>query len=245
MFPEEDICFVGDAGLDDQKIFVWFARFEREFIIRASHLERVVEVYNPRLDRWECKVLRDLVDTVPFEASFEVAFKHVGRVGLATVELGWLKIRLPDSQQVLWVLVAEDSTEERTLVLLTNILLENLQTVKQVYADWRLRGRIEHDYRFDQEQGLDVEDMRAHSLERMRRLFILVLVTAQLVFIIMHGWPVKAVLWLRQLGGKLLLASDRDGPYILLRGLRAVIQSVATLSFLAIHPFPHHEFSYG
>jgi hypothetical protein len=79
----------------------------------------------------------------------------------------------------------------------------------------------------------------------MRRLFMLVLVAAQLVFSIMHQWPAKAVLWLHQLGGKLGLSSDRDGPYILLRGLSAVIQTIATLSFLAIHPFPHQEFNCG
>ena len=54
--------------------------------------------------------------------------------------------------------------------------------------------------------------------------------------------PNKAVLWLRKLGGKLGLKSDRDGPYILLRGLSAVWQSATTLSWLAIQPFPRHLF---
>ena len=35
---------------------------------------------------------------------------------------------------------------------------------------------IEHGYRFDQEQGLDVEDIRVQTMQRMRRLFALVLV---------------------------------------------------------------------
>jgi len=113
---------------------------------------------------------------------------------------------------------------------------------KQVYEDWRLRSRIEHGYRFDQEQGLDVEDMRVRTLERMRRLFGLVLAAAQFVFHIMHHWPKQAVLWLRKLGGKLGLKTDRDGPYILLRGLSAVWQTQATLSWTAIQPFPHHLF---
>ncbi len=47
----------------------------------------------------------------------------------------------------------------------------NLATAQPVYADWRLRGRTEHGYRFDQEQGLDVEDLRVRTLERMRRIF--------------------------------------------------------------------------
>lgn len=245
LFPDHLVRYVCDAGLDDRKVFAWAERFKGQFVIRASHLERIVEVYNTRLDRWETEKLQDLVETVPLEATFQVAFTHAGRIRIATVQMGWLKIRLPDTHQILWALVAEDSLEDRTLVLLTNVSLDSIQQVKQIYDDWRLRTRIEHGYRFDQEQGLDIEDMRVRSLERMRRLFILVLLTAQFVFYLMDDWPPRAVLWLRQLGGKFGLSSDRDGPYIILRGLCAVIQTVATLTFLAIQPFPHEDFSYG
>jgi hypothetical protein len=62
--------------------------------------------------------------------------------------------------------------------------LLNVATAQQVYANWRLRGRIEHGYRFDQEQGLDVEDVRVRTLERMRHIFALVLAAAQFVFFI-------------------------------------------------------------
>jgi hypothetical protein len=149
---------------------------------------------------------------------------------------------LPETHQQLWVLVAQDDFQNRTLVLLTNVPLETEAQVIQVYSDWRLRGRIEHGYRFDQEQGLDVEDLRVQTLERMRRLFAIVLAAAQMVFHLMKHWPVKAILWLRKLGGKLGLKSDRDGPYIVLRGISAVLLAAATLSFAAISPFPHHLF---
>ena len=242
VFPRHQLRFVADAGLDDQKIFAWMDQLGAEFVIRASHLERLVAVYNPRLKRWEPETLRDLVDTVPFEATFQVAFTHAGRTRLAEIRLGWFLIRLPETQQRLWALVAEDTTEKRTLVLITNVPLTGLQQVKAVYSDWRLRGRVEHGYRFDQEQGLDVEDLRVRTLERMRRLFALVLLAAIFVFYLMKSWPRQAVYWLRMLGGKLGLSTDRDGPYILLRGISAVYQTVATLTFLAKHPFPHEAF---
>lgn len=76
----------------------------------------------------------------------------------------------------------------------------------------------------------------------MRRLFALVLPAAQFVLYLMKQWPTKAVLWLRRLSGKLGLPTDRDGPYILLRGLSVVWHTVATLSWTAIQPFPHHLF---
>ncbi len=105
-----------------------------------------------------------------------------------------------------------------------------------------MRSRIEHGYRFAQEQGLDVEDMRVQTLARMQRLFVLVLVAAQFVFHLVDTWPVEAVQWLRKLGGKLEVAMDRDGPYLVLRGLVAFWQTVATLTFLVVEPFPRHLF---
>ena len=246
LYPGYRVRFVGDSGLDDQKMFAQIEQLGQEFVFRASHLERIVEVYNARLDRWEREVLQDLTDTVLYQATFQVLFNHAGRTRLDTVQLGWFQIRLPDHrEQLLWVLVAEDPNFEHPLVLITNVPLETIPIVQQVYNDWRLRGRIEHGYRFDQEQGLDVEDMRVRTLDRMRRLFAIVLLSAQIVFVIDCHWPPKAVLWLRQLGGKLGLPSDRDGPYWLLHGISAVIVAAMTLSFSFLHPFPFGEMTYG
>ena len=246
LYPGYRVRFVGDLGLDDQKMFAQIEHLGQEFVFRASHLERIVEVYNARLDRWETEILQDLTDTVFFQATFQVLFHHAGRTRVNTVQFGCFQIRLPDHrQQPLWVLVADDPNFKHPLVLITNVPLETIPILQQVYNDWRLRGRIEHGYRFDQEQGLDVEDMRVRTLDRMRRLFVIVLLSAQIVFAIACHWPPKAVLWLRQLGGKLGLASDRDGPYWLLHGISAVIVTAMTLSFSFLHPFPFGENNYG
>jgi hypothetical protein len=247
VFPHQRLRFVADSGLDDQKIFAWVAAVEGEFVIRAKHLNRIVEVANPRLQRWEAETLQGLVDTVPFATNWEGAFQHAGTTRQATVKVGWLHLRVPGTQQELWAVVAEEYDREdravRTLVLLTNVPVTTEAEARAVYEDWRLRGRIEQGYRFAQEQGLDVEDVRVQTLARMRRLFVLVVAAAQFVFHVMATWPPGAVTWLRLLGGKLGLQIDRDGPYILLRGLQAVWQTVATLTLLALEPFPHHVFA--
>jgi hypothetical protein len=237
LFPREKLRFVGDSGLDDQKIFAQVDRVQAEFIFRAAQ-DRRVEVFNPRLKRWESELLFDLVASVPFEFEQEVLFTHARRKRYARIRFGWFEVRLPETQQTLWVLVAHNVEEQHDLILLTNIPLREARTVRQVYGDWRQRSYIEHGYRFDQEEGLDVEDMRVETLERMRRLFILVLLAAQFICAIARTWAPVAVLWLRQLGGKLGLRSDRDGPYVLMRGISAVWQTAATLAFLANHPFP-------
>ena len=238
LYPNAKVRFVGDSGLDDQKMFAQVQTLNREFVFRASHLERLVEVYNERLDRWETEVLQDLVEVVPYQITFQVLFTHAGQTHLDKVQFGWFKIRIPGTLQPLWIVVADDLTLNRQLVLITNVPLASVSIVQSVYSDWRLRTRIEHGYRFDQEQGLDVEDMRVHTVDRMRRLFALVLLAAQIVFVIAVQWPPNAVLWLRQLGGKLGLSGDRDGPYWLLQGIAAVIMTTMTLSFAFLHPFP-------
>jgi hypothetical protein len=245
LYPTYRLRFVGDAGLDDQKMFTKVADLNQEFIFRVSHLERSVEVYNERLRRWEPEKLGNLTACVPYQATFQVLFTHAGQERLDTVHFGWFKIRLPGTTRPLWVLVADDQTLNRQLVLMTNIPLVDLPTVQHVYNDWRLRTRIEHGYRFDQEQGLDVEDLRVQTVERMRRVFAMVLLAAQLVFVFAVRWPPKAVLWLRQLGGKLNRPSDREGMYWLLQGLAAVITAWMSLSFAGVHPFPFQEFTCG
>jgi len=236
LFPEYQRRYVLDAGFDDQR---WFNGLSNdEFVIRLSHLERIVEVYNERLDRWEREVLGDLVAVVPFSHQFAVRFRHARHERITNMHIGWFRIRLPGKEQSLWVIVAYDPRKDRTLTLMTNVPLLAIADVRAVYNDWRLRPRIEHGYRFDQEQGLDVEDMRVQTLERMKRLFILVLAAAQFVFYLIDSWPDSAVQWIRYLGGKLGLDNDLDGPYLVLRGLAALFQTAVTLSFLALHPFP-------
>lgn len=237
VFPREKLRFVGDAGLDDQKVFAQVERVQAEFVIRACH-NRNVEVWNARLQRWEPEALFDLVSGVPFEFEQEVLFTHARKVRRARLRFGWFQVHLPDGQQTLWVLVVHDPTDKHDLILLTNVPLTSADLVRQVYADWRQRGQIEHTYRFDQEDGLDVEDLRVQTLERMRRVFLLVLLAAQFVAAIARTWPTASLRWLRQLGGKLGLKSDRDGLYVLLRGISAVWQTAATLAYLADHPFP-------
>jgi hypothetical protein len=237
LFPQAKLRFVGDAGLDDQKVFRQVALVQSEFIFRVCH-NRQVEVYNARLDRWELELLDDLTATVPLPLTLRVAFTHARQVRVVDIQLGWLMIRLPNTRQVLWALVAHDPESDHDLVLITNIPIHTPHHAQTVYTEWRYRPQIEHTYRFDQEDGLDVERVQVHTLERMRRIFVLVLLAALLVYHIAHAWPQHMVLWLRRLGGKLGHSSDRDGPYVLLAGIRAVFVTVATLAFAAQYPFP-------
>jgi hypothetical protein len=232
------VCIVGDAGLDDQKFYAYAGQCDLEFIIRATH-NRWVEVYNPRLDRWEKEKLKDLVATVPRAFSFRTSFTHAGRTRIVAITLDWLQIRIPGTEQILCLLVSEGGPSAEPLALITNRSVTNISQAKQALKDWRLRPTIEHLYRFLQEEGLDVEKIRLHKLERRRRELTLILVVALFVLRLPHLWSPAVLSWLRQLGSGIAGTSiDRHGPYLFLFGLQAVLIALAvsrSLLKLPIH----------
>ncbi len=245
LFPHRPVCLVGDSGLDDQKFFQLVMRLPNtQCIFRAQH-NRHVEVYNERLDCWEPERLFDLAACAYLPVSLQTTFTHARKQREVTVQLGWFQVRVASLPQPLWALVVRRCDEEPELVLLTTLPRTTAAQAQLVLDQWRMRPAIEHTYRFDQEQGLDVEEMRVHSLEAMRRLFVLVLLTALFVAHLAVTWPQPAVRWLRSLGGKLGLPTDLDGLYLLLAGISFVFTTAATLSFAFAHPFPFSSFTYG
>ena len=252
LFPHLPLCLVGDSGLDDQKFFRLVQSLPHtDCIFRAQH-NRCIQVFNERADRWEDERLFELAAFAHLPFSFQTTFTHARKQRLVTVHLGWFQVRFADLPKPMWALIARRTDaasgcplEEGELVLLTTIPITDANVAQRVYEQWRQRPSIEQTYRFDQEQGLDVEDMRLRSLEAMRRLFVLVLLTALFVAFLDATWPQAAVGWLRSLGGKLGLTTDLDGLYLLLAGISFVFTTAATLSFACTHPFPCFSLSYG
>ena len=72
-------------------------RLEQEFVFRVSHLERIVEVYNARLDRWETEVLQDLTETVSTRPPLRSFSSMPVEPDWTRFNFGWFQIRLPDN----------------------------------------------------------------------------------------------------------------------------------------------------
>ena len=85
VFPGRKLRFVISGG-DDQKNFAFLE--PDEFIITATHLERLIGVYNARLDYWETEHLRALVDCVLWQTTYQAVFHHAGRTRLANLKMG-------------------------------------------------------------------------------------------------------------------------------------------------------------
>ena len=245
LYPHHALCFVGDSGLDDQKYFEYLLGLNSTFIIRVGHANRLVDVYNERLKCWERESLADLIATMPAMLKLEATFTHARQTRTTRLGLGWLKIRLPDWETPLWLLAIHDPDLDRDIGLLTNRPILDTQTAETVLTTWRYRPQIEHTYRFDQEAGFDVEDLRVQTLERMRRVFFMVLLAAAFVYHLDQTWQPEALHWLRSLGGKLGFLADADGLYLLLAGLSAVFVTAATLTFVRSNPFPRPKATCG
>jgi len=229
----QGLCFIADAGLDDQKFFEYCGAQQVEFIIRAAN-DRWVEVFNERLNRWEREHLKDLVDTVPGCLGFVTSFTHAGKVVQARVILDWLQIRIPETQQSLWIVIAQTQGFPDPLVLFTCRPVTCALEAQQVYRDWRYRPMIEHLYRFIQEDGLDVEEIQVQTLERQRRTFVLVLAAALFVLRVPGLWRPETVAFLRALGSSTAGTDlDRQGPYEILIGLHRILSTLSLLSCFA------------
>ena len=245
LYPTHRLCFVGDSGLDDEKFFTHLLDLNSTFIIRVGHDTRWVDVYNERLNRWEREKVGDLIATMPPLLKLEATFTHARHTRTTRLRLGWLKIRLPDAETPLWLLAIHDPHLHQDFGLLTNRPILDAAQAEGVFTTWRYRPQIEHTYRLDQEAGLDVEDMRVQTLESMRRVFCLVLLTAAFLYHLNQTWQPEALHWLRSLGGKLGTLTDLDGLYLLLAGISDVLVTAATLLFVQANPFPRPKGTCG
>jgi hypothetical protein len=236
------VCFVTDSEWDDQAMFAYFAsQPETTFIIRAKY-NRHLQVYNERLDRWEDDYLWDLRDSMAGQVCRETFFHHAGQTRLGRSTLDWIQARFAPDAPPYWALIIDTDLFNTPLVLWTNRSVSEAEQALAVYADWQRRPTIEHLHRFIQEDGLLVEDMQLEPLESKRRLFLLILAAALFVLRLPDLWEPTLITWLRQLASSIVgTAMDREGFYLLLYGLTAVLTTLATLHAAAVRqPFPRY-----
>ena len=71
-----------------------------------------------------------------------ITHAHAHTVRRAKVNVGWLALRLPDRpHRPLRALVADDTSLDRQLTLITNVPIVDEETARTVHVDWRDRPR--------------------------------------------------------------------------------------------------------
>jgi hypothetical protein len=219
--------FVCDRGFDDEKTFAFIVNLDEEFIIRL-YLNRILQLQRGRA--YTEKLLEEVVKETRRLIRFQAWFKVRGRWRQCQVTLGYRKVWLPGHNQPYWLLVSNVYGIGQQWILLTNVSIQSVQQAKEIWFNYRRRWSVENAFRFLQKEGLRWEDFKVLSWEAIRRLVNLVLIAALFLLNIKHVLDETNLQLLLTLGGKLGLKSERDGPYLLLRGFQKLLACVNTLA---------------
>jgi hypothetical protein len=250
LLPGRKITLVADAEADDQKLWQEAVANDLELITRATS-KRIIEVYRPRQRDWQEKELQAWIPSLPGRAKGVHAFTHAGRTLPVRVTLDWFRFRLPDRSLQGWVVVARTEpigqpnlegfwlAETPLVLVVINRPVRRAHDAWQVYREWAQRGKIEPFYRFQQEDGLDVEVILQHQLEQFRRMLLVILMADCFVLQLEHGWSPVLIQWIRAVGSSVVgTAMDRQGRYLLLWGRQRLLDGTALLEWIRIRPPP-------
>ena len=227
ILADHKLRFVCDSQFDDEKTFGFIVGLEEEFVFRLCH-NRTLLIGRKRRQ----VLLEDLVPTLPRPIRFDAHFKVGGCWRKCQVNLGDLKVWLPGHERPYWLIVSEVPALGQVWILLTNVPIRSVKRAKEIWFNYRRRWDIEQKFRFLKKEGLRIEDFKVLPLENIRRLVNIALLAALLILNGQLFFPNRAWRILLRLGGKMGLKSEKDGPYLLLRGLGKLFACLAVLTLL-------------
>jgi hypothetical protein len=217
------VRFIGDREFDDDETMLCMARHGNQFLVRAYH-HRTIEVWDAAQGNWHVSSLQEYADTLSLPARFTAEFTHSRRKRLASVRLGYGRIRLPKPYNLeCRLIVGHADIFKKPLWLLTNAPIPTLEVAVSLWWEFRNRPDIEDLFRLLQERGFDIEDMRLRSLVRLEKLVAVVWAAAQFLWHLSLTLPQDVQRWLRRLGGKTHKDRGSNGLYLLLYGLAALL----------------------
>ncbi len=245
---QRTVCLVVDAEADDRKLWQAAAENRLQLIARATK-ERIIEVWDPRRHAWKTTELQALAAQLAGRGTCSSVFAHAGRTIPVQVTLDWFRFRLPDHSWQGWAVIAETYPQQDhprdfwlpplQLVLITRRPVHSWRHAWSVYRDWSQRGRIEPFFRFIQEDGVDAETILLRRLESFRRMLLVVLMGAFFVLQLAGWWSPPVIQWIRALASAVVgTAMDRQGGYLLLRGVQRLLSADALLEEIRIRPPP-------
>jgi len=128
---------------------------------------------------------RILAEQTPTPHYFSKAVKRNGKVVFRLSQVGWVKVRLPDREEDLTLVVSRIAGEDTPLMLLTNLPVENVDDAKRVLRYYIRRWECEEAIRFLKSQ-VNLEMIRTFRWSAICRLVLL----ATLVMMYL-GWIVE------------------------------------------------------
>ena len=129
---------------------------------------------------------QQLAEQTPTPHRFDKLIKRRGKPAIRITQIGWVKVRLPGRDETLTLVVSRLAGNDKPLMLLTNLPVENLKDAKRVLRFYIRRWECEEAIRFLKSQ-VNLEKIRTFRWSAIRRLVLL----AVLVMIYL-GWLVEA-----------------------------------------------------
>ena len=168
--------------------------------------------------------MQECAETLPLPAVFHATFTYARKHWDATIRLGYCRIRLPTAHHLeCWLLVGHANIFRKPLWLLTTVPVLDLDAAIALWWQFRTHPPIEHLFRLLQERGLDIEDIRLRTQERIEKLVAVVWAAAQSLWQLSLSFAPAARRWLRRLGGGADDKRGSNGLYLLLYGLFALL----------------------
>lgn len=179
---------IADRGFDGRVLFDDWLDNAYRFVIRlvgSRHLLRFCSD-SEATDNGQWLPIRawQLAEQVPTPHRFYKLIKRKGRPTLRFTQIGWVKVRLADREEVMTLVVSRLLGRDTPLMLLTNLPVQDAKDAKRVLRQYVRRWECEEAIRFLKSQ-VCLERIRTFRWCAIRRLVLLcVLVMIYLAWLI-------------------------------------------------------------
>lgn len=237
--------WVMDSGFDNDDVWWWVWGHSSHLVCRVYHLERVVEWQTPQ-GQWEERyldaTLRHLTPLATVETTLEVRLKGQRKAKRqpVTAHLSAVPIRVyapGDKRRTkpVWLVKVEiEGAASDPWYLLTDWPVTTQAQAVRVFRFYRRRWSVEDTFKFVK-TCFGAEEVQMLCLEAIRRLVAYAWVAAGFLFHLGLTLDDAEVRLLARLGGWELRANRPPGKLILTRGLRRLLDRLATDAILQDH----------
>ncbi len=136
--------------------------------------------------QWVPIKAQQLAEQIPTPHRFNKLIKRHGKPAIRITQIGWVKVRLPGRDEALTLVVSRLAGQDKPMMLLTNLPVENFKDAKRILRFYIRRWECEEAIRFLKSE-VNLEKIRTFRWSAIRRLVLL----AVLVMIYL-GWLVEA-----------------------------------------------------
>jgi len=249
-----EVTWLLDRAFDDRAFWGVVWEQEQHLVCRLQHLDRLIRAPD-KLGRWQkTKVERygfrlPEVAAVETELRVRLGNQRQAKKQKVTVLLyaGPMKVvyqvgreteQEPQTKQV-WLLRAQVLGSSNRLWLMSDHPIESAADAQRIFQMYRMRWAVEDAFKFIK-QSLGWEEVQVLTLEAIRFLVALAAVAAAFLFEWGATLEWEGVQLLARLGGWVPRKNAKPGKIILSRGLRRLIDLMATRAILKDY-LHHHD----